>query len=283
MPNHLSEQQISEFREAGFLSGLDVFSDAECDAFRARAEDFEHTHPQDVGWAFDIKTNLLFDWVYKFSSHPLLLDIVEDLIGPNILLTDSIFRIKDPGSATHYGWHQDAARIQVKPQFVIAYISIGDATPENGCLRVVPRSHHAIEPFRFVTYSQRKLARVRDVDESKAVDLVLKKGQVGFFYGNTIHGSGANTSAARRFALINDYTPAQARQSIGQGSGQLVRGEDRWKYFGEEPVPVGSCTERNILARRETLYRYPENVLMGPLEPGDEISFADQPGAAPAA
>ncbi|MGI9302095.1 MAG: phytanoyl-CoA dioxygenase family protein [Gammaproteobacteria bacterium] len=281
MPKRLTKQQVEEFYTCGFLTALDVFSASECDAVRARSERFEQTNPADVEWAFDIKANLLFDWVYELGIHPVLLDIVEDLVGPDVLLTNSIFRIKEPGSATHYGWHQDAARIQVDPPFVIAYLAIGETTAENGCLRVIPNTHYEVQPYRFVTYSRRRLARVKEVDESSAVDLVLAKGQMGVFHGNTIHGSGPNTSRTRRFALINDYTPTRARQSTGQGSGQLVRGEDRWGHFAREPVPVGSFTEANILARRKTLCRYPENVLMGPLEPGEEISFADQPGAAP--
>ncbi len=181
MTNRLSPDQVARFNEEGYLPGIDVFTEEECDAFRLQTESFETENPEEVVWAFDIKCNLLFDWVYGISTHPRLLDIVEDLIGPNILLTNSIFRIKEPASETHYGWHQDAARIQVEPNFIIAYLAIGDATPKNGCLRVIPGSHGKIEPFHLVGYAKRKLARVSEVDESTAVDLKLKKGQVGFF------------------------------------------------------------------------------------------------------
>ena len=202
---------------------------------------------------------------------------MEDLIGPDILLTNSIFRIKEPTSATHYGWHQDAARIQVEPKFVIAYLAIGDATAENGCLRVIPGSHQRIEPFHLVAYADRQVARVTDVDEERVVDLNLNKGQVGLFSCNTIHGSGPNRSSQRRFALINDYTSAVSKQSVGVGSGQLVRGSNRWERWGGEPVPIGSFTADNIQNRRNALRDYPENVLMGPLAPGASPSFADGP------
>ena len=208
-----------------------------------------------------------------------MLDAVEDLIGPDVLLTNSIFRIKEPGSATFYGWHQDAARIQVEPGFVLAFIAISEATPDNGCLRVIPESRHEVRPFSLVSYADRQVARVRKVDESRAVDLVLAKGQVGLLHCNTIHGSGPNRSPGRRIGLINDYTPAFARQSTGTGSGQLVRGEDRWGHFGAEPVPVGACTAEDVLARRRILNAYPENVLMGPLGPDGVASFADEPAS----
>ena len=277
MGKRLTRVEIDSFHEHGFLPGIDVFGEDECDAFRIRVEAFEQTRPGAVEWAFDIKTNLLFDWIYELSNNPRLLDAVEDLIGPDVLLTNSIFRIKEPGSATFYGWHQDAARIRVEPGFVLAFIAISEANPGNGCLRVIPESQHEVQPFSLVGYAHRQLARVREVDEREAVDMVLAKGQVGLLHCNTIHGSGPNRSSGRRIGLINDYTPPSARQSAGMGSGQLVRGTDRWGHFGAEPVPVGVCTRENVLARRRILNAFPENVLMGPLGPDGVISFADDP------
>ena len=279
MGKRLTQVQVDSFHEHGFLPGIDMFGEDECDAFRSRVEAFERTRPEAVAWAFDIKTNLLFDWVYGLSRAPRLLDTVEDLIGPDILLTNSIFRIKEPGSATFYGWHQDAARIRVEPGFVLAFIAISEATPDNGCLRVIPGSQREVRPFRLVSYADRQVARVRDVDATRAVDMVLAKGQVGLLHCNTVHGSGPNRSPGRRIGLINDYTPPSARQSTGTGSGQLVRGEDRWGHFGAEPVPAGACTAEDVLARRRILNAYPENVLMGPLGPDGAISFADEPVA----
>ena len=276
MAKILSETQLQQFELQGFLAGLDVFSVRQCEEFRSHTEEFEHHHPDDVSWALDIKCNLLFDWVYELSTFPLLLDIVSELIGPDVLLTNSIFRIKEPLSSTHYGWHQDAARIHVNPAFVIVYISISDATTENGCLRVIPGSNQRIEPFHLVSYAERQVARVSHVDESSAVDMVLRQGQVGIFDCNTIHGSSSNNSRNRRFALVNDYTSAAAQQSVGTGSGQLVRGLNSRKLWGEEPKPQGSFSENNIIGRREILNSYPENVLMGPLSEEQQPSFADQ-------
>ena len=276
MAKILSTTQLQQFQSQGFLAGLDVFSIEQCEKFRTRTEEFERHHAEDVTWALDIKCNLLFDWVYELSTFPLLLDIVSDLIGPDVLLTNSIFRIKEPFSSTHYGWHQDAARIEVNPAFVIVYISISDATTENGCLRVVPGSNQQIEPFHLTGYAERQVARVNKVDEANAIDMVLDQGQVGIFNCNTIHGSGSNNSKDRRFALVNDYTPAAAQQSIGTGSGQLVRGSNSKKLWGEEPKPQGSFTQGNIIGRRKILNSYPENVLMGPLPKDKKPSFADQ-------
>jgi len=281
MPKRLTQAQIERFRAEGYLSGLPVMSAAEAALVRTRIERFEAARPADVSWAFDIKANLLFDWLYEISADARALDLVEDLISPNIFVTNTVFRIKEPGSRTQYGWHQDSARIRVEPAFVILYLAITESTAENGGLRVIPCSHDRVRPFDIVVntdgQARRRVPRTRDVDVANAVDLVLAPGEAAIFSGDLIHGSASNQSAARRIAILTDYTAAHARQSIGRGSGQLVRGEDRWHHFALESVPAGDCTRDNVLMRRRTLQSYPENPLMGPLAPGEAIDFPDAP------
>jgi hypothetical protein len=281
MPKRLTQRQVEQFAAEGYLSGLPMLSPAEAASVRARIERFEAARPADVAWAFDIKANLLFDWLYEISADARALDMVEDIIGSDILVTNTVFRIKEPGSRTEYGWHQDSARILVEPAFVILYLAVTESTAENGGLRVVPGTHDRVRPFDIVVntdgQSRRRVARTRDVDAAKAVDLELAPGEAAIFSGNVVHGSASNRSAGRRIAILTDYTAAHARQSIGRGSGQLVRGEDRWQHFAPEPVPAGDCTRDNVLMRRRILQSFPENPLMGPLAPGEPIDFPDAP------
>ena len=118
-----------------------------------------------------------------------------------------------------------------------------------------------------------------DVQEAEAVDLTLAPGEAVFFSGLLVHGSAPNRGTRRRIAILTDYTAAQARQSAGRGSGQLLRGADAWGHIAPEPVPTGSCTPPSVLARRNILRRYPEKPLMGPLAPGETPEFPDQPEA----
>lgn len=281
MTRRLTQAERTQFRDQGYVGGLPVLTPGETAGIRQRIEKFEADRPADVAWAFDIKANLLFDWVYRIGADARALDYAEDLLGPNLLNTNSVFRIKEPGSRTEYGWHQDAARISVFPAFVILFLSITDSNPQNGGLRVIPGSHFRIWPFDVVVNSdgqaRRRVARTRDVDDSKAVDLVLQPGEAAIFNGNLIHGSGPNRSSERRIAILTDYTAPHARQSVGRGSGQLVRGVDRWGNFGCESIPIGNCTRRNVLMRRRILKRYPENPLMGPRSLGESLDFPDAP------
>ncbi len=276
----LSDETIAAFHRDGYVTGVPVLSPGEVDDLVETMTAFERERPEDVSWAFDIKANLLFDWVYELGRHRKVLDVIEDCIGPNILMTNAVFRNKDPGSAVDYGWHQDSARIQVEPPFVILYVALSPATPENGCLRVIPGTHGTVRPFSLVEgpgQKERLVARVMDVAEDQAVDLVLAPGEVAVFNGNLIHGSQPNRSETRRMAILYDYTPAEARQNVGVGSGQLVRGTDTWGHFAPEPVPEPGLTEKNVLGRRHILSTYHENVLMGPRLPGETVTFPDRP------
>ena len=274
----LADAQIRQFRDQGFVAGIPVFGADDCERFREATWRFQAEHPADKDWALDIKCNLLFDWVYANATHPRLLDTVAALLGEDLLLTDSVFRIKAPGSGTHYGWHQDSARIVVEPAPAIVYVAISDATVENGCLAVIPGTHDRVRAFDLVDNSgqaRRRVARVREVDPSRAVYMELRAGEVAIFSANVIHGSAPNRSAAARFAVLHDFTPTAARQSVGRGSGQLVRGRDAFGHFAHEPAPSADF-EAKVRTRRRILSEYPENILMGPLEPGATPDFPDR-------
>lgn len=277
----LTAAQIEQFGRGGYLCGIPVLSESEVARFLETTERFEAECPGDVPWAFDIKCNLVLDWVYANAVHPGILGPVAQLIGRDVLLTNSVFRIKEPGSSVNYGWHQDSARIVVTPLPVIVYVAFTAATAENGCLAVIPGTHRSVAPFELVSnpgQPNRKVARVRRPAAERAVDLELRPGEIAIFSANLIHGSSANRAHQRRVAVLHDYTAAAARQSTGKGSGQLVMGEDLFGHFAHEPVP-GPDYLANAALRRRILTQYPENILMGPLEPGQKPDFPDRPAA----
>ena len=279
MGKRLSAAEIASFARDGYVTRIPILELAELAELRRRIAEFERGHAGEVAWAFDIKCNLLFDWVVAAGASERMLDAVEDLIGPNILMTDAVFRIKEPGSAVLYDWHQDSARIRVEPCFIIGYLAVSPATVANGCLEVVPGTHREVQPFHVVENApgqdQRRVARVSTPDPQRARQLELSPGEVAFFSGNLVHSSGPNRSAARRVAILYDYTAAHARQSVGRGSGQLVRGRDEWHHFAHEPFPGPDFTPALAAERRRILRAYPENPLMGPREPKAPLRFPD--------
>ncbi len=235
---------------------------SECSNIRERIEAFEAERPEDAVWAFDIKANLLFDWVYRLGAHEAALDAVKDLLGPNIFNTNTVFRIKEPGSGTNYGGHQDAARIELEPCFVIAYLAITASTPENGGLRVVPGSHRSALPFEIIVnkdgQAQRKVARTLQVKKSDALDLSLEPGEVTFFSNLLVHGSRANRSRQRRTPYrptIPPRTPGNRRVRdrgswcAGSTPGALSPA-NRFRW-GRARRPVSSCAARSLAPIRK--------------------------------
>ena len=79
MPKRLRQSQIDQFDELGYVSGVPLLEPNKCVEVRERLEAFEAERPADARWAFDIKANLLFDWVYRLSAQERTLDAVEDL------------------------------------------------------------------------------------------------------------------------------------------------------------------------------------------------------------
>ena len=68
--------------------------------------------------------------------------MVEDLIGPNILAFASRFWIKGGQDGTYVSWHQDSAYFGLDPhELVTVWLALTDATPEMGCMKVIPGSH----------------------------------------------------------------------------------------------------------------------------------------------
>ena len=112
-----------------------------------------------------------------------MLDVYEDLIGPNILCYSMAFRIKEADGKTFAGWHQDGAYNPIKPILVIGGLALSDCTVEHGCLSVIPGSHKTgTLPHEDTGNPDSILSRgqyiTEDFDKSMAVNMELKAGEI---------------------------------------------------------------------------------------------------------
>ena len=107
MGKALSEKQIKQFRDDGFLSPIRFLDEAEALGYLARLQTFEQARPELVG-KLDFKANLLLDWIDGLARRDHILDIIEDLLGPDILNWNATFRFKNPDGKAHAAWHQDS-------------------------------------------------------------------------------------------------------------------------------------------------------------------------------
>jgi phytanoyl-CoA hydroxylase len=154
-------------------------------------------------------------WVHLISNERLL-DVAQLFIGPDIALFASHYISKPPFDGQTVLWHQNGSYWPLEPmQVVTLWLAIDNSNPENGGMRVIPRTHKTdlqeLEVRTDVPNVLESAIKEGIVDESKAVDIILKPGDISVHHPNIIHGSNANTSSHRRAGLTIRYIPTTTR------------------------------------------------------------------------
>ncbi|MGI9611426.1 MAG: phytanoyl-CoA dioxygenase family protein [Acidimicrobiales bacterium] len=239
----LRSDQIEHYESQGWLSPLDVVTEAEAAEVRAKLEAFETEHGAFGTRPERSRAYLPFTWVDELMRTPSLVDIVEDLIGPDILCWNAIFWIKEPGAGSYVGWHQDVTYWGLdNRELVTVWVALSTASEEAGCMRVLPGSHRetlrhdeTYDPDNLLTRGQ----HIGDIDVADTVAMPLRAGQASFHNVATAHGSGPNKTDDRRIGLSLHYMPTHTRQTLADwDSAALVRGEDRYGHFDHAPQPT---------------------------------------------
>ena len=148
------------------------------------------------------------------ARDPEIVELVSGVLGENLLLWGCHVFCKPAGEGYETPWHQDGHYWPIRPLAnCTVWVALEASTAENGCLRVIPRSHmgqrlheHLHEDRADLTLNQRMAAG--SFDESAAVDLELEPGQMSLHDVYMIHGAQANTSAKRRTGVALRYMPA---------------------------------------------------------------------------
>ncbi|PPR10060.1 MAG: hypothetical protein CFH41_02115 [Alphaproteobacteria bacterium MarineAlpha11_Bin1] len=248
MPKVLTDEQIAYYRENGYLVPFDGVSSTEAAAMCRDLDDFEREEGIRASEII-VKGHLCFRRSYEFSCNPNILDVVEDLIGPNIYALSSRFWMKPGQDGSFVSWHQDSAYFGLEPnQLVTVWLAITDSTPENGCVRVVPGTHNGDTYSHVETFDEKNLlARgqsIQEIDDSGAVDLVLRAGQFSCHHERIVHGSNPNETEHMRIGLGIFYFPSYVRSTIGRRPASLVRGVDEYGHWDVDPVPETDRDEK---------------------------------------
>lgn len=189
------------------------------------------------------KVHTVMQSPYRIASHPAVLDVVEQLIGPDILLYNSTYIVKEPGAASFVAWHQDLTYwgLDDDDAQVSMWFALAPATVESGCMSMIRGSHKAGRANHVEDATDENLLllgqRIEAVDPSSATPYPLAPGEASFHHGWTIHASGPNTSNDRRIGLNVQYVAPHNRQAETETTAHLVRGRDEHGHFGTE-VPA---------------------------------------------
>jgi non-haem Fe2+, alpha-ketoglutarate-dependent halogenase len=243
MGKGLAPSAIEQYERDGYYFPVRVLSEADAGGYRERVERVEHDLGGPLRGIYRIKPHLLFTWLADLVRHPAILDAVEEVIGPDILCWNASFFTKEAQSPGFVSWHQDATYWGLsEPDVVTAWVAFTESSPRNGNMRVIPGSHRIAVPHADTFHPDNLLTRGQEiaveVDESRAVDIVLRPGEMSLHHVLIVHGSGANASHDRRIGFAIRYVPTRVRQMEGpRDSATLVRGEDVFGHFELEPRP----------------------------------------------
>jgi ectoine hydroxylase-related dioxygenase (phytanoyl-CoA dioxygenase family) len=245
MTKVLTDAQVRSFEEQGFLSPVRAMSPERAAELRARFESVERRFAPDIK-KMKTKSHLLCPWVMDLAEDRAILDVFEDLIGPDMRCWSMAWRVKNADGETFAGWHQDSyygAPIPV----VLGALALTDCGPRQGCLRGIPGSHkwgilqhgECADPKSILARGQFITDRF---DASAAVDFALEPGEMAMFHNSIVHSSAGNFGPDRRFLLLIEMVPTWAVPRMRQ-TAMLVRGVDRHGYFDDEARPDGEFTE----------------------------------------
>lgn len=269
MPKVLSNEVVEAYQRDGYYFPIRVMSEEAATAYRKRLEAFEAQAGEPLHGNMRHKTHLLFTWADELVHHPAILDVVEDVIGPDILCWTTNFFIKEPHSPGFVSWHQDSTYWGLDPDDVItAWIALSESTPQSGCMKVIPGTHKETQLPHVDTFHENNLLSrgqeiAVEVDRSKAVDIVLKPGEISLHHIKLVHASDANNADYRRVGLAIRYIPTYVRQTKIRDSATLVRGVDKYRNFDYEPRPKGDLDEAARAAHAEAMDRQVKALYQG--------------------
>ena len=243
MGKNLTDLQVSQFQETGFLPAFPVLSADHALHLRANLESFEEENDGVLTGSLRFKNHLLFKWLSDLIRSPRILDVVEDIIGPDIMVWSTDWWIKEANSPQFVSWHQDSQYWGLDTdKLVTVWVALSPSTIESGCMRVLPGSHLGPDLAHEETYhNDNMLTRgqsIDDINEDKAVNLVVDTGQAVLFAFRIAHASYPNKTDDRRVGLAIRYIPPDTQQQYSdQDSAALVRGVDNHQHFELEPEP----------------------------------------------
>ncbi len=216
MPKKLTEEQISQYHSEGFCFPVSVLNRLECRDFRADLERYEKAIGHPLDFPEKSKPHMLFSWADAIAHHPAVLDAVEDLLGPDILLYHITLWTKEAGAPSYVLWHQDGAYFFLDPaEQVTAWVALSDAPEVSGCMHVIPGSHKGPWLPHFDDLGPNNMIKrgqgINGFGDTGGVPMPLKAGEMSLHHTKLVHSSRENNYHDRRIGVGLSFIPARVR------------------------------------------------------------------------
>lgn len=213
----LTKEEVAYYQKHGYyLYKNQLFSEQKMDRLRSIFE--EHLAAKGDKLSDELDTPHFEDErLLEFLLADEVLDLVEPILGPNIGLWASHFICKDPYVGRATPWHEDSSywngRLSRFDKIVTVWLAIDRSTKENGCMRVIPGTHHnGFSEYENVDAKMNLfMTQIKNVDDSQAVYFELEPGECSLHDSRIIHGATANSSPYRRCGYTMRYFSTEAQ------------------------------------------------------------------------
>ncbi len=218
----LSAEEVAAYRRDGQVTPAFRLDGSLLAEMRAAAEALLAARPDlrpefiplpHVAWDQSAAAKRLATRFLGFARRPEFLDMVESLLGPDIVFWTAALFCKPGGEGRPVPWHQDGIYWPLKPMAsVTLWIALDDSRIENGCMRVLPGSHrqgflpHETSDKEGMVLNTEIVESEMDASQARCVE--LKAGEVSLHDAFLVHGSAPNRSPRRRAGLTLRYMPA---------------------------------------------------------------------------
>lgn len=210
----LSPSEIEQYHRDGYVIPDYRLQMDTIESIRRDHSRFVERHPQFEDYCPAL---FVYDMTFlNYARNDEILDMVEQLIGPNIALWNSSFFAKPAKVGSRTPWHQDGEYWLMRPLATCSvWIAVDESTEENGCLQVIPGSHRGRSLSKHHTNSAQGLALPLELDsdqfdESKSVNITLEPGQISLHDVFLMHASEPNRSPNPRRGMTLRYMPTSS-------------------------------------------------------------------------
>jgi len=253
----LTSEQLKYYKNYGFVSPIDILTKKESYEIRQEIEDIEKKWPNEIEGLGRNYVHLISPVFDKICHNQKILDVVESIIGKNILICGTTLFIKNPQDKGFVSFHQDAKYIGLEPHnWVTAWVAVTDSNEENGCMRMWAGSHKKNLKFHNQKFDENNLLTrgqtVENVPFKETIPINLKAGQMSLHHPTIVHGSGLNKSNDRRIGfVIQSYIGSNVNQVLGRMYVQLARGKDSFNYHEHAKRAAELMNKKDILLKKK--------------------------------
>ena len=267
---------VDRYWKDGFLHPIRVLSDDAAAKARAGIEAVERDWlsadlPQPLNTYKRVNAHVTMPFVVELARDPAVLNVVEGILGPDILIYSAEFFTKEPLTPHVVTMHQDLTYwgLGAIDGMVTAWIALSPATGASGCMDFVRGSHkNPILPHADTFADDNLLSRGQevavDISDADKVPIELAPGEMSLHHGLTIHGSGPNTSDDRRIGCVIRYIRPDMAQQVGAKDYVMwARGEDRYRNFEHVHPPAALFSSESLAIYEEVRAEQAKTMMKG--------------------